>query len=159
MSRYQISTNTHLTDSEEVEEIDIGSGADLNGIVKGMIAEAFEDQVRTEEWHLKWLKDHGYRSSVEIIPLSVFGYIHGPNDTLLKQLTPCHVVNLTLEYKIKKPVQEGVYVTIHSIRVHEELAYRCSGVSDDIKGVIYTGKINDIVQFFKEYLFKLSQGD
>lgn len=159
MSRYQISTNTHLTDSEEVEEIDIGSGADLNGVVKGMIAEAFEDQVRTEEWHLKWLKDHGYRSSVEVIPLSVFGYIHGPNDTLLKQLIPGHVINLTLEYKIKKPIQEGVYITIHSIRVHEELAYQLSGVNDDIKGIIYTAKINDIVQFFKEYLFKLSQGD
>ena len=159
MSRYQISTNTYLTDSEEVEEIDIGSGADLNGIVKGMIAEAFEDQVRTEKWHLKWLKDNGYRSSVEVIPLSIFGYIHGPNDTLLNQLIPGPVVNLTLEYKIKKPIQEGIYTTIHSIRVHEELAYQLSGVSDDIKGIIYTGKINDIVQFFKEHLFKLSQGD
>ena len=97
--------------------------------------------------------------SIDINPLSIYTYVHGPNESLLNQLIPGHVVNLTLEYKIKKPMQEGAYVTIHSIRVHEELAYRLSGVSNDIKGVIYTGKINDIVQFFKEYLFKLSQGN
>lgn len=56
-------------------------------------------------------------------------------------------------------MQEGVYTTVHSIRIHEEVAYMYSDENANFKGVIYTGKINDIVKFFKEHLFKLSQGD
>lgn len=89
----------------------------------------------------------------------IYTYVRGPNESLSRKLLPRPVINLTLEYRIKKPVQEGIYNTIHSIRVNEEIAYLYTDENANLKGIIYTGKINDIVQFFKEYLFKLSQGD
>ena len=159
MSRYQIFTNTHLPDSEEVEELDAKSVDGLSEIVRGMVGEAIGSKIESEEWYLNWLKSNGYRVSIDINPLSIYSYAHGPNESLLRKLLPRPIVNLTLEYKIKKPVQEGVYNTIHSIRVNEEIAYLYTDENANFKGVIYTGKIKDIVQFFKEYLFKLSQGD
>ena len=159
MSRYQISTNTYLPDSEEVEELDAKSVDGLGEIVRGMIDEAIGSKIESEKWYLNWLKSNGYRVSIDINPLSVYTYLHGPNESLLRKLLPRPVVNLTLEYKIRKPVQEGVYNTIHSIRVSEEIAYLYTDENANLKGIIYTGKINDIVQFFKEYWFKLSQGD
>lgn len=159
MSRYQISTNTYLPDSEEVEELDAKSVDGLGEIVRGMVDEAIGSKIENEKWYLDWLKDNGYRVSIDINPLSIYTYTHGPNESLLRKLLPRPVVNLTLEYRIRKPVKEGVYNTIHSIRVNEEIAYLYIDENANFKGVIYTGKINDIVQFFKEYLFKLSQGD
>ena len=159
MSRYQISTNTYLPDSEEVEELDAESVDGLGEIVRGMIDEAIGDKIESEEWYLNWLKSNGYRVSIDINTLSIYNYAHGPNESLLRKLLPRPIVNLTLEYRIKKPIQEGVYKTIHSIKVNEEVAYLYSNENDNLKGVIYTGKIKDIVQFFKEHLFKLSQGD
>lgn len=159
MSRYQISTNTHLPDSEEVEELDAKSVGGLGEIVRGMVDEAIGSKIESEVWYLNWLKSNGYRVSIDINTLSIYNYAHGPNESLLRKLLPRPIVNLTLEYRIKKPVQEGVYSTIHSIKVNEEIAYLYSDENANLKGVIYTGKINDIVQFFKEYLFKLSQGD
>lgn len=159
MSRYQIYTNTHLTDSEEVEEIDAKSVDGLGETVREMIDEAIGSKIESEQWYLNWLKNNRYRVSIDINPLSVYTFIHGPNDSLLKQFLPHPVVNLNLEYKIKKPVQDGVYTIIHSIKVNEEVAYLYCDENANFKGVIYTGKINDIVQFFKEYFFKLSQED
>nr|DAE00309.1 MAG TPA: hypothetical protein [Myoviridae sp. ctLnO19]DAJ69014.1 MAG TPA: hypothetical protein [Caudoviricetes sp.] len=159
MSRYQISTNTYLPDSEEVEELDAKSVDGLGEIVRGMVDEAIGSKIESEKWYLDWLKSNGYRVSIDINTLSIYTYAHGPNESLLRKLLPRPVVNLTLEYRIKKPVQEGAYNTIHSIRVDEEIAYLYTDENANFKGVIYTGKINDIVQFFKEYLFKLSQGD
>ena len=159
MSRYQISTNTHLPDSEEVEELDAKSVDGLGEMIRGMIGEAIGSKIESEEWYLNWLKSNGYRVSIDINPLSIYTYAHGPNESLLRKLLPRPIVSLTLEYKIKKPVQDGVYTTIHSIKVNEEIAYLYSDENANLKGVIYTGKINDIVQFFKEHLFKLSQGD
>ena len=159
MSKYQISTNTYLPDSEEVEELDAKSVDGLGEIVRGMVDEAIGSKIESEGWYLDWLKSNGYRVSIDINPLSIYTYIHGPNESLLRKLLPHPVVNLTLEYRIKKPVKEGVYNTIHSIRVSEEIAYLYTDENANFKGVIYTGKINDIVPFFKEYLFKLSQGD
>lgn len=159
MSRYQISTNTYLPDSEEVEELDAKSVDGLGEIVRGMVDEAIGSKIESEKWYLDWLKSNGYRVSIDINPLSIYTYTHGPNESLLRKLLPRPVVNLTLEYRIKKPVEEGVYNTIYSIRVSEEIAYLYTDENANFKGVIYIGKINDIVQFFKEYLFKLSQGD
>jgi hypothetical protein len=159
MSRYQISTNTYLPDSEEVEELDAKSVDGLGEIVRGMVDEAIGSKIESEKWYLDWLKDNGYHVSIDINPLSIYTYTHGPNESLLRKLLPRPVVNLTLEYRIKKPVKEGVYNMIHSIRVNEEIAYLYTDENANFKGVIYTGKINDIVQFFKEYWFKLSQGD
>ena len=159
MSRYQISTNTYLPDSEEVEELDAESVDGLGEIVRGMVDEAIGSKIESEEWYLNWLKNNGYRVSIDINPLSIYTYVHGPNESLLRKLLPRPIVKLTLEYKIKKPIQEGVYSTIHSIKVSEEVAYLYSDENVNLKGVIYTGKIKDIVKFFKDHLFKLSQGD
>jgi len=159
MSRYQISTNTYLRDSEEVEELDTKSVDGLGEVVREMVDEAIGSKIESEKWYLDWLKSNGYRVSIDINTLSIYNYAHGPNESLLRKLLPRPIVNLTLEYRIKKPVQEGVYNTIHSIRVNEEIAYLYTDENANLKGVIYIGKINDIIQFFKEYLFKLSQGD
>lgn len=46
MSRYQIYTNIHLTDSEEVEEIDAKSVDGLGETVRGMIDETIGSKIK-----------------------------------------------------------------------------------------------------------------
>lgn len=96
MSRYQISTNTYLPDSEEVEELDAASVDSLGEIVREMVDEAIGSKIESEKWYLDWLKSNGYHVSIDINPLSIYTYTHGPNESLSRKLLPRPVVNLTL---------------------------------------------------------------